>query len=64
MAALVVTAWVGQLLRWLPRPLIARLDAWSSRKACERAAQRRQGRPAAPPAPLPPVAYQIRPWRD
>ncbi len=65
MAVLVLTAWVGQLLRWLPRPLIARLDAWSSRKARQSAEQRRQGRSApAPAAPEPPINYKLRPWRD
>ena len=64
MAALVLAAWVGQLLRWLPRPLIARLDAWSSRKARLSAERRRNGGSAPAPAPLPPTAYKLRHWRD
>ena len=64
MAALVIATWVGQLLRWLPGPLIARLDGWSSRKARQSAEQRRRGRPAAAPAPQPATPYKLRPWRD
>jgi hypothetical protein len=65
MAVLVLTAWVGQLLKWLPRPLIARLDAWSLRKARESAARRRAKALApAPAAAQAPAAYTPQPWRD
>ena len=65
MAALVLTAWVGQLLRWLPRPLISRLDAWSLRKARERAALRRAKATGPAPATAPAqAAYRPQPWRD
>jgi hypothetical protein len=65
MAALVLTAWVGQLLRWLPRPLISRLDAWSLRKARESAALRRaKAQAKAPAAPQAQASYTPQPWRD
>lgn len=41
MVALVPPTRIGQLLKLLPRPLVAALDAWSARRARQRAAARR-----------------------
>ena len=41
MAALVTTGWIAIVLQALPRPLVARLDAWSAARARRRAEARR-----------------------
>lgn len=42
MTALARTTWLTPVLRRLPAPLLARLDAWSYRIARRRAQQRRE----------------------
>jgi hypothetical protein len=67
MITLATTHWVGQLLRKLPAPLIAALDAWAFRQARQRAEARRErvlrSRKPAAAAPAP-ASYTPRPWRD
>lgn len=41
MAAVVHTSWLTPVLRRLPAPLLAKLDAWSYRIAMQRAQSRR-----------------------
>ena len=42
MGVFVNAGWVAQVLRWLPKPLLAPLDAWSARLARRRAQARRE----------------------
>jgi hypothetical protein len=42
MAAIPSVAWLVQLLRWLPQPVLIALDAWSAGVARGRAQRRRQ----------------------
>lgn len=42
MAAAVHTSWLTPVLRRLPAPLLAKLDAWSYRIAMQRAQKRRE----------------------
>lgn len=42
MAAVARTTWLSAVLRRLPAPLLAKLDAWSYRIAMQRAQRRRE----------------------
>jgi hypothetical protein len=55
------------VIRHLPAPLLAVLDAWSHRLARRRWQQRQQRwqqRQAGPAAAEQPIAYRLKPWRD
>ena len=62
MNTLAHNGWLVQLLRVLPAPLHAALDAWSSRLARERLARRRAT--AQPKTPEAPIDYRLHHWRD
>ncbi len=53
---------LSQVLRLVPSPVLAALDAWSYGLALRRAARRRQAaNPRLQPAP---IRYKLNPWRD
>ncbi|HSI52729.1 MAG: hypothetical protein ACAH21_09360 [Ramlibacter sp.] len=62
MSTLAHNGWLVQLLRVLPAPAHAALDAWSSRLARQRLEQRRSS--AQPKAPDAPIDYKLKHWRD
>jgi hypothetical protein len=63
MITLAHDGWLTQLLRMLPAPLHAALDAWSVRVARERL-DRRQAAAGQRKAPEAPIDYKLQHWRD
>ena len=62
MGAIAHAGWVYQVLRLLPAPWLAALDAWSHGKALRQRERRRLA--ALGPRPPEPTPYKLKHWRD
>jgi hypothetical protein len=68
MGALLVPGLVSSVIGLMPARVLRMLDAWSHRRAQQRAAQRRQqwlkARSAPAAVPSAKIEYHLKPWRD